>query len=49
MSRQDRQLKVGLLFAETGVTAAIERSQRCGALLAVEQVNREGAYLANRF
>ncbi|WP_339443159.1 transporter substrate-binding domain-containing protein [Pseudomonas hunanensis] len=45
MSRQDRQLKVGLLFAETGVTAAIERSQRCGALLAVEQVNREGGVL----
>ncbi|RII77124.1 transporter substrate-binding protein [Pseudomonas monteilii] len=45
MSRQDRQLKVGLLFAESGVTAAIERSQRCGALLAAEQVNREGGVL----
>ncbi|WP_039700516.1 aliphatic amidase expression-regulating protein AmiC [Pseudomonas aeruginosa] len=40
-SHQERPL-IGLLFSETGVTADIERSQRYGALLAVEQLNREG-------
>lgn len=40
-SHQERSL-IGLLFSETGVTADIERSQRYGALLAVEQLNREG-------
>lgn len=35
---------IGLLFSETGVTADIERSQRYGALLAVEQLNREGGF-----
>lgn len=33
---------IGLLFSETGVTADIERSQRYGALLAIEQLNGEG-------
>lgn len=33
---------IGLLFSATGVTADIERSQRYGALLAIDQANREG-------
>lgn len=33
---------IGLLFSDTGVTADIERSQRYGALLAIEQLNYEG-------
>ncbi|AZC25622.1 MULTISPECIES: aliphatic amidase expression-regulating protein AmiC [Pseudomonas] len=36
------QPQIGLLFSETGVTADIERSQRYGALLAIEQLNRQG-------
>ncbi|MGV8546997.1 ABC transporter substrate-binding protein, partial [Pseudomonas aeruginosa] len=40
-SHQERPL-IGLLFSETGVTADIERSHRYGALLAGEQLNREG-------
>lgn len=34
--------KVGLLFAETGVTSIIERSQLRGALLAIDQINAKG-------
>ncbi|MDD1015889.1 transporter substrate-binding domain-containing protein [Pseudomonas rubra] len=33
---------IGLLFSETGVTSDIERSQRYGALLAIEQLNAQG-------
>ena len=34
--------KLGILFSETGVTAVIEQSQKNGALLAIEEVNRRG-------
>lgn len=34
--------KVGLLFAKTGVTSIIERSQLRGALLAIDQINAKG-------
>ena len=42
MATNRDQPSLGLLFSETGVTADIERSQRHGALLAVDQLNREG-------
>jgi branched-chain amino acid transport system substrate-binding protein len=34
--------KVGVLFSETGVTAAIERTQRVATFLAIDQINRGG-------
>lgn len=34
--------RVGVLFSQTGVTAAIERSQLNGTLLAIEEVNKAG-------
>lgn len=36
---------VGVLFSETGVTAAIERSQRNATLLAIEEINKAGGVL----
>lgn len=42
MKDYNKKLNVGLLFSDTGVTAAIERSQRYGALLAIKQVNESG-------
>jgi len=42
MGLHKEQPAIGLLFSETGVTADIERSQRYGALLAIDQLNREG-------
>jgi branched-chain amino acid transport system substrate-binding protein len=36
------QPAIGLLFSETGVTADVERSQRYGALLAIQEINSEG-------
>lgn len=33
---------IGLLFSDSGVTSHIERSQRYGALLAIDQLNRSG-------
>lgn len=35
-------IRVGVLFSETGVTSVIERSQRLGTWLAVEEVNSAG-------
>lgn len=34
--------RVGVLFSETGVTAAVEKTQRAATLLAIEQVNAAG-------
>ena len=42
MASHKDQPAIGLLFSETGVTADIERSQRYGALLAIDQLNGEG-------
>jgi branched-chain amino acid transport system substrate-binding protein len=40
--RTGAPVRVGMLFSETGVTAAIERSQRLATLLAVEHINAAG-------
>ena len=37
--------RVGVLFSQTGVTAAIERSQLNATLLAVEEINKAGTVL----
>ncbi len=37
--------RVGVLLSQTGVTAAIERSQLNGTLLAIEEVNAKGGIL----
>ncbi len=37
--------RVGVLFSQSGVTAAIERSQLNGTLLAIEEINRAGGVL----
>ena len=34
--------KLGMLFSETGPTAVIERSQKRGALLAIQEINAAG-------
>ncbi|MDI4235441.1 MULTISPECIES: transporter substrate-binding domain-containing protein [unclassified Bradyrhizobium] len=34
--------RVGILFSETGVTGAIERTQRAATLLAIEEINAAG-------
>ncbi len=34
--------KLGILFSETGATAVIEKSQKNGALLAIEEINSKG-------
>lgn len=34
--------KVGVLFSETGVTAAVEKTQRAATLLAIDEINRRG-------
>lgn len=47
MKFNHKKLTVGLLFSETGVTAAIERSQRYGALMAIEKINRAGGVLGH--
>jgi len=39
---------VGVLFSQTGVTAAIERSQRNATLLAVDEINRAGGVLGRQ-
>ena len=36
---------VGVLFSQTGVTAAIERSQLNGTLLAIDEINKAGGIL----
>ncbi len=35
-------VKVGVLYSQTGVTSAIESSQRLGTLLAIEEINDHG-------
>jgi branched-chain amino acid transport system substrate-binding protein len=35
-------IRIGLLFSQTGVTSVIERCERMGTLLAVEEVNESG-------
>ncbi len=37
--------RVGVLFSQTGVTAAIERSQLNGTLLAIDEINKNGGIL----
>jgi branched-chain amino acid transport system substrate-binding protein len=37
--------RVGILFSQTGVTAAIERSQLNGTLLAIDEINKAGGIL----
>ena len=37
--------RVGVLFSETGVTGAIERTQRAATLLAIEEINGAGGVL----
>ena len=37
--------RIGVLFSQTGVTAAIERSQLNGTLLAVDEINKAGGVL----
>jgi branched-chain amino acid transport system substrate-binding protein len=41
--------RVGILFSQTGVTAAIERSQLNGTLLAIEEINKAGGGLSRCF
>lgn len=43
--KREDEWAVGVLFSETGVTAAIERSQRNAALLAIEEINKTGGVL----
>ncbi|MEO1191839.1 MAG: transporter substrate-binding domain-containing protein [Pseudomonadota bacterium] len=38
----NKPVRVGVLFSETGVTSVIERSQRNATLLAIEEVNAAG-------
>lgn len=40
--------RVGVLFSETGVTSAIERSQLGGTLLAVDEINAAGGVLGRK-
>lgn len=40
--------RVGVLFSETGVTAAVERTQRAATLLAIDQVNAAGGVRGRR-
>lgn len=40
--------RVGVLFSQTGVTAAIERSQLNGTLLAIDEINKAGGVLGRQ-
>lgn len=42
MAQQRGPIRVGMLFSDTGVTSVIERSERLGTLLAVEEINDAG-------
>jgi branched-chain amino acid transport system substrate-binding protein len=42
MSTTAEPIRLGVLFSETGVTSVIERSERMGTLLAVEEINESG-------
>jgi branched-chain amino acid transport system substrate-binding protein len=35
-------IRIGMLFSQTGVTSVIERGERMGTLLAVEEINEAG-------
>ena len=39
---QDSSWRVGVLFSETGVTGAVERTQRAATLLAIDEINEAG-------
>lgn len=41
-SNSTEPIRVGVLFSETGVTAVIERSEKQGTLLAIQEVNEAG-------
>lgn len=41
-ARLNQPIRVGVLFSETGVTSVIERSERLGTMLAVEEINEAG-------
>lgn len=41
-SSSDNPWRVGILFSSTGVTAVIEKSQRNGVLLAIDEINAAG-------
>ena len=41
-ARSNEPVRVGVLFSQTGVTAVIERSERLGTMLAVEEINEAG-------
>ena len=43
-----RDWRVGVLFSQTGVTSAIERSQLNATLLAIEEINANGGVLGRR-
>lgn len=42
MAQHRGPIRVGMLFSDTGVTSVIERSERLGTLLAVEEINDAG-------
>ena len=42
---QSAHWRVGVLFSTTGVTAAVERTQRAATLLAIDQINAAGGVL----
>jgi branched-chain amino acid transport system substrate-binding protein len=42
---RDSDWLVGVLFSQTGVTAAVERSQLNATLLAIDEINRDGGVL----
>lgn len=41
-ARSNEPVRVGVLFSQTGVTSVIERSERLGTMLAVEEINDAG-------
>lgn len=45
-SRSTAPIRVGVLLSETGVTSVIERSERQGKLLAVQEINEAGRGLS---
>ncbi|MEO8159034.1 MAG: transporter substrate-binding domain-containing protein [Betaproteobacteria bacterium] len=48
-SRTNQPIRVGVLFSETGVTSVIERSERLGTMLAVEEINEAGGINGREF
>lgn len=41
-ARSNEPIRLGMLFSQTGVTSVIERSERLGTMLAVEEINEAG-------